>query len=438
MRTRHLAMFLVLALSGCGGHYSLAPVAQNASGSSPSEIQPELNQTSTNSLHWKQFTPKTISAVYREIVAGPDNNLWFADNNGDRIVRMRMDGSITEFLLTLTEGGHVYGFAPTSIAVGADAKFYMICDGCADPITGGGLIGVTTTTGGFVKHNTPSKDSPTNDGLGLGPDGNIWFAERAHIAKITTSGVITEFAYPSKETQNIDSHPIGGPDGNVWFTEYFKHKVAKINPTTHAITEFDVLSKCSGPHGMARGPDGNLYFVCASNLLGKITTAGAVSTISNPAGISLTAEDIALGPDGHIWFSTANSDELGDYNTSTHLITYHTAPFRTGLIIDIAKGPDGNVWGTEGAFHVDVYILATLTVTPKSLTFTSVGRMQTLTASYTGPSTLTAASASTAIATVAPGITKNMFVVTSRGAGKTTVTIRDAIGNSVVVPVTVQ
>lgn len=50
-----------------------------------------------------------------------------------------------------------------------------------------------------------------------GPDGNIWFAEwwGHNIGKITTAGVITEYAVPTTGTiNNITS----SPDGKLWFT----------------------------------------------------------------------------------------------------------------------------------------------------------------------------------------------------------------------------
>src|SRR5947207_4666187 len=56
-------------------------------------------------------------------------------------------------------------------------------------------------------------------GITAGPDGNLWFTEYNgnNIGRITTAGVITEFA---QNTVNVG--PVGitaGPDGALWFTE---------------------------------------------------------------------------------------------------------------------------------------------------------------------------------------------------------------------------
>jgi hypothetical protein len=100
-------------------------------------------------------------------------------------------------------------------------------------------------------------------------------------------------------------------------------------------------------------------------------------------------------------------------------------------------GPDGNIWGTEGSFHVDVFILVKLKVKPASLSFGGVGQVQGMTATYSGAGALTATSANTAVATVAPGATKNTFNVTSQGSGTTTITVMDAMGNLFNIKVTV-
>ena len=398
--------------------------------------QPEVVQNGATS-HWKQFAPKTFSGVYRGIVTGADKNMWFADNNGNRLARFTMAGSLHEFPLNFVRSGITYGFPPLWMAVGSDNKFYINC-GCTDPSTGGGLLGVATTAGSFVVHDIPSTDHVGSNGLAVGPDGNVWFAETSHIAVITPTGVISEFSYPSGETSNYAAGVAAGPDGNVWFTEYFKKRVARINPTTHAIKEFDVSASCTGPQGLAVGSDSKLYFSCTSSLLAKMTTAGALTTIPNSAGIALSPNDVIKGPNNHIWVAGGSQgDILAEYNEGTGSLTTHIAPFSTGIINTLAAGPDGNVWGTEGATHVDVFILDNLSVTPSSLKFTAVGQKSGLTATYTGTGTLTAKSANTAVATVAAGVTKNTFVVTATGSGKTTITIQDGLGNLFNISVTV-
>jgi streptogramin lyase len=106
------------------------------------------------------------------IVAGPDGNLWFAEETGNNIGRITPAGVITEFPV------------PTS---------------ASQP-----------------------------QGITAGSDGNLWFTESVgnNIGRITPAGVITEFAVPAA------GEPIGitaGADGNLWFTEVSANKIGKIS-----------------------------------------------------------------------------------------------------------------------------------------------------------------------------------------------------------------
>src|SRR5437899_2764694 len=73
------------------------------------------------------------------------------------------------------------------------------------------------------------------------------------------------------------SVPIGiaaGPDGNTWFVENNGNKVAKIT-SSGSITEYTIPTSSSGPFGICTGPDGNLWFTeNSTNKIGKVTTSG--------------------------------------------------------------------------------------------------------------------------------------------------------------------
>ena len=430
---RRLAFaFLFITLTGCAAHQPATPPIGSQG------VTSYVIQNGKSQGHWKLFAPHTKSTIYRGITSGPDGNVWFSDNNGEALVRTQMTGKTKSFSLHFTENGITYGFEPLNPITGPDGKLY-VTTADTDPKNGAGMIGVLTTSGAFKIHDSPSGDNLGNNGLAVGPDGNVWFAEQGHIAKITPAGAVTEFAYPSGENANGGAGVITGPDHKVWFTEYFTKKVANIDPTTNLITEFDVNGVgCTGPQGLAVGTDGELYFNCSSNTIAKITTSGATTVIANPYGTSLAPQDMVTGPNGHIWFNT-NGNVIAEYNEGSGTLTGHTSPFNTnGLMIDLTSGPDANVWSATNGGNLEVYILATLSVSPSKLTFTGTGQQQTLTATYHGPSSLSAVSGNTSVATVAPGGPPNTFIVTSVGVGKTKVTVEDQIGNLFTVAVTVE
>lgn len=91
--------------------------------------------------------------------------------------------------------------------------------------------------------------------IAVGPDGALWFTESVagKIGRITTSGVITEYAIPT-----ASGYPYGivaGPDGALWFTELQAQKVGRIT-TAGSVTEYPVSGNPSP--NITAGPDGAL------------------------------------------------------------------------------------------------------------------------------------------------------------------------------------
>jgi sugar lactone lactonase YvrE len=153
-----------------------------------------------------------------DITAGPDGNLWFTEQSGNRIGRITPHGAITEF---------------------------------ANP--------------------TPASQPRA---IALGADGNIWFGEFAggKVGRITPQGAITEFALP---TPNSGPRALAaGPDGNIWVSQYRASRIARITPGGE-ITEFALPRPNSGPGDITAGPDGAMWFVELSGNMDGMQPDGA-------------------------------------------------------------------------------------------------------------------------------------------------------------------
>lgn len=187
------------------------------------------------------------------ITAGPDGALWFTEGGGGKIGRITTTGVVTEFPIPTAKSGE--------ITTGPDGALWF---------TGArGKIGRITTAGAVTEFTIPPENSSPG-GIATGPDGALWFTEpvTGKIERITTDGKITEFALPDPDAQ-----PWGitvGPDGALWFTEAScvrqtgsrctgGNKIGRIT-TTGLVTEFAVPSDGSGPHSITTGPDGALWF----------------------------------------------------------------------------------------------------------------------------------------------------------------------------------
>ena len=176
--------------------------------------------------------------------------------------------------------------------------------------------------------------------IALGRDGNLWFTESAapgRIGRITPAGQITEFT----AGLTANSQPTGitaGPDGAVWFTERTGARIGRI-AADGGITEF-ALPAGSQPVGIVSGPGGDLWYADRAGRIGRMTTAGAVTTYLVLGG---RPEEVAVGSDGNVWFTDKSS--VGRM-TPLGIAVPALAPLANPT--DIAAGSDGNLWVTSG------------------------------------------------------------------------------------------
>jgi streptogramin lyase len=265
------------------------------------------------------------------ITSGPDGNLWFTELLADKIgmitpgspntitefsivdpsTNLNMSGTLPQSTITVlsTSGFTSAGTLKIQTTTGFATVTYTGISG--NTFTGcSGGSGTLAASGTVTEFSNPT--DITSDGT------NLWFTEQGtnKIAKITTglTPTITEFSVPTANSQ-----PYGvalGSDGKIWFTEEAGNKVARINTDGTGLTEFSVPSSGKPGH-MSTGPGGNLYFLEAAQTqvgavlsglakIGMIATNGSITEFAIPSGGLPRA--ITKGPDGNVWFTTANKE----------------------------------------------------------------------------------------------------------------------------------
>jgi streptogramin lyase len=313
------------------------------------------------------------------ITTGPDGNLWVAETAANKIGRMTPAGAVTQFPLPaipeasqLDPGSGPPG--PVAITTGPDGALWFV----GVP----GKIGRITTAGVVTEFPVPEvpprPGSPpgtpatpaTLTSITVGPDGALWFTGvPGEVGRITTSGVVTEFPVPVLAAPPPDSIGlvstvngiVAGPDGALWFAGV-PGEIGRLT-TSGVVTEFAVPDGPSPdgspawtggtvvtPTSITVGPDGALWFTGpmdgqtdgGSWLAGRITTAGAVTEypISN---FSINSP-IVTGPDGNLWVG-GNGTSLARI-TPSGIITTFSLPDNSNPIAGLTPGPGGNVWFT--------------------------------------------------------------------------------------------
>jgi virginiamycin B lyase len=230
----------------------------------------------TSSGAIQEFTLPVARSNPYGITVGPDGALWFAEHGCSycspvipgKIGRISTAGVITEFTVRT-------GVFPLDITLGSDGALWFTHDAAT---------GVQSTIGRIATDGSVTEfpiSIPGDGGITLGPDGALWFTETngyvpsapAHIGRITTSGVETDFATPNPDGYGGFIAP--GPDGNMWFTETYRDNIGSI-----ALSQSDVLVHVSG-NGTVTSAPANLS--CTAFCGADFAVGQSVSLTATPA-----------------------------------------------------------------------------------------------------------------------------------------------------------
>src|SRR6266540_4312835 len=155
------------------------------------------------------------------IVAGPDGNIWFVEEDSSKVAQMDRNGNL------LREIALPAGSAPHGIVV-ADGKLWFTEEGASK-------IGKMDLSGTLEEF--PVGSSP--ESIALGPDGNLWFTEQiGRISRIDTAGNITEVANtgPASNLRGIAAGP--GGDCSLYVADRGQDCIVKLTTTGQFVVFF--------------------------------------------------------------------------------------------------------------------------------------------------------------------------------------------------------
>jgi streptogramin lyase len=143
------------------------------------------------------FFDAGLGAAPADIAGGPDGALWFTEPRADRVGRIDIFGTITEYAV---------GDQPGAIAAGIDGGMWFTQRGAIGRIDPSGTV--TAFSAGLPESWQPAD-------LALGFDASLWFTSKRGVGQITPAGAITTFPTTGLRPGAI---AVGG-DGGMWFTD---------------------------------------------------------------------------------------------------------------------------------------------------------------------------------------------------------------------------
>ena len=155
--------------------------------------------------------------VAKGITTGPDGNVWFTSEFGNKIGRITPSGTLTWFSSGITTGNWLIDIVP-----GQDGNLWF-----TEAAPGSrGAIGRITPDGVVTEFTTGLSASSSPWGITATPDGKLWYTGSYLVGRITSAGVVTEYAIPG-----FGLGIAQGPDGNIWFADESTYKVGRLSAT---------------------------------------------------------------------------------------------------------------------------------------------------------------------------------------------------------------
>ncbi|MGD9696858.1 MAG: hypothetical protein AB7V42_14500 [Thermoleophilia bacterium] len=297
-----------------------------------------------------------LSTYYWENpIAGWNGALWLAASQSGDLLRIDVDGRITSVAAPRTEDVQSQD-GPSTLSPGTEGLWFLMQSGRVaaflrpDGTFGGyrtaGFTGedslVARPGGGVYTGNNLGETvtfvspaarreypRPHGDGsvVAIGAGGVGWFAQEGLLVRANDDGTTTTFPLvnPCQPSVGCALPAVTGlalgPDGRMWYTRSGLRSRSSgpySGTTTSSATvgrvdaagrarEWDLANNRIAPSSIVAGPDGNLWFATADGL-GRVTPAGRVRLLRLPGG--RTADSIAFGPDRAIWFTDSRLNRV--------------------------------------------------------------------------------------------------------------------------------
>jgi virginiamycin B lyase len=206
----------------------------------------------------------------------------------------------------------------------------------------------------------PDYGPPQN--LTVGPDHNLWFVGAIRdpivgswmdesIARMKPDGRTSW--YRLKRGLRVDSLAAGA-DGALWLAAHFPSEIIRMTTDGRVTATYEIHgnartcdSACT-PLDITAGPDGNMWFTVEGRVIGRISRAGRIALFPLPGqGLLNQPFAMSVGQDGRLWFSEIVASRIGAIAPDGRAQEY-TVP---GVVADdfpgLTKGGDHNIWFTQ-------------------------------------------------------------------------------------------
>jgi len=204
----------------------------------------------------------------------------------------------------------------------------------------------------YVEYDMPA---PSRMPFSAAPDknGDLWIPDFGVANKITRlnpkTGAMVDFSVPNVGTAGVHS-AVPAPDGSVWIAEQGSNKLARWNPVTQKITEYQD-PYLPGKEGIE---DGGSKHTVRIDRSGKVWVSGVPLVRFDPETLKFDrfiegqyAYDVKPDQNGDAWFTGPLVNKIGKVDAGTLKVTQWTPPTADSYPRRMEITPDGGIWFGE-------------------------------------------------------------------------------------------
>ena len=281
----------------------------------------------------RAFRVPTPDAEPFDIAAGPGGSMWFTEFDADKIGQISPSGQITEYKVPTPGAG------PYQIAEGPGGFMWFTEYNTLK-------VGRISPSGQVTEISLPR---PSLGGTGITRSAALWVADPSgSVDRLTPAGAITRTPLPTGHGAPFAITAVGGDSAVVSeFTGYFEHSrlLLRIRPGRPVVPVLTLPSPLSDIDALAASPSGAIWFAdFGTSQIGELPPGGGLRLFGDRTPYS-GLSDITSGPDGAMWYT----DQAGLVGriTTAGAVTQLALPGAGSNPNGIAAGPARTIWVTE-------------------------------------------------------------------------------------------
>ncbi len=246
--------------------------------------------------------PYPGTAAIHSAFPAPDGSVWFTEQGSNRLGRIDpRTGEVGEFQAPLKPGIGTERGSKHTVRVDAE--------------------GIVWSSGSPFSRFDPRTETfrefpeiPSSYGVGIAPDGTVWFTEYrpdGKVGKVNPRTLeVTKYTLPTPNARprriKVDT------DGTIWFAEYAAGKIGRLDPATGAIREFPLPGPSPTPYALGIDQDHKIWYSSMDmDVIGRLDPAtGEVVEFPFPYPENGMRE-FYLDQQGRMWFGSPPNNKVG-------------------------------------------------------------------------------------------------------------------------------